>query len=127
MTNCNCYCRANCAGVSIVASIIVAIIAGMLRFMGIITLTSAFLWVTFGIAVVYLGLSLFSIYFCKVAATCASRFKTHRALFLLVLLFNFAVWFKVSTDIYIFFALFLCVPQEENEKNEDSIHNSLTV
>jgi hypothetical protein len=60
-----------------------------------------------------LGLSLFSIYFCKVAATCASRFKTHRALFLLVLLFNFAVWFKVSTDIYIFFALFLCIPENE--------------
>lgn len=59
-----------------------------------------------------LGLSLFSIYFCKVAATCASRFKTHRALFLLVLLFNFVVWFKVSTDIYIFFALFLCIPTE---------------
>ena len=60
-----------------------------------------------------LGLSLFSIYFCKVAATCASRFKTHRALFLLVLLFNFVVWFKVSTDIYIFFALFLCISENE--------------
>lgn len=59
------------------------------------------------------GLSLFSIYFCKVAATCASRFKTHRALFLLVLLFNFVVWFKVSTDIYIFFALFLCISENE--------------
>ena len=66
-----------------------------------------------------LGLSLFSIYFCKVAATCASRFKTHRALFLLVLFFNFVVWLKVSTDIYIFFALFLCIPQE-NDENEVS-------
>ena len=60
MTNCNCYCKTDCAGVSIVVSIIIAIIAGMLRFMGIITLTPAFLWVVFGIAVVYLGLSLFS-------------------------------------------------------------------
>lgn len=59
MTNCNCYCKASCAGVSIVVSIIVGIIAGMLRFMGTITLTPAFLWVVFGIAVVYLGLSLF--------------------------------------------------------------------
>mgnify|MGYP003296288645 FL=1 len=56
MTNCNCYCKASCAGVSIVVSIIVGIIAGMLRFMGTITLTPAFLWVVFGIAVVYLGL-----------------------------------------------------------------------
>lgn len=61
-----------------------------------------------------LGLSLFAIYFCKVAATCASRFRVHRALFLLVLFFNFVVWFKVSTDIFIFFALFLCVTKEEN-------------
>ena len=67
-----------------------------------------------------LGLSLFAIYFCKVAATCASRFRVHRALFLLVLFFNFAVWFKVSTDIYIFFALFLCLPyNEERVYNEE--------
>lgn len=67
-----------------------------------------------------LGLSLFTIYFCKVAATCASRFRVHRALFLLVLFFNFAVWFKVSTDIYIFFALFLCLPyNEERVYNEE--------
>ena len=65
-----------------------------------------------------LGLSLFAIYFCKVAATCAYRFKVHRALFLLVLFFNFAVWFKVSTDIYIFFALFLCLPY-----NEERVYN----
>ena len=66
-----------------------------------------------------LGLSLFAIYFCKVAATCASRFRIHRALFLLVLFFNFVVWFKVSTDIYIFFALFLCLPYNEERVCND--------
>ena len=29
MTNCNCYCKTDCAGVSIVVSIIIAIIAGI--------------------------------------------------------------------------------------------------
>lgn len=58
MSNCGCYCRANCAGIAIVASIIIGIIAGMLRFMAVITVTPAFLWVVFGIAIVYLAISL---------------------------------------------------------------------
>jgi len=54
----NCYCRTNCAGFSIISGIIIGIIAAMLRFMGVITATPAFLWVTFGIAIVYLAISL---------------------------------------------------------------------
>ena len=57
MSNCNCYCKTSCAGLSIISGIIVAIITAMLTFMGTITLTPAFLWVTFGIAVVYLAVS----------------------------------------------------------------------
>lgn len=57
-TNCNCYCKASCAGISIVTSIIIGIIAAMLQFMGVISVTPAFLWVTFGIAIVYLAISL---------------------------------------------------------------------
>ncbi len=60
MSNCGCYCKTSCAGLSIVASIIIGIIAGMLRFMAVIDVTPAFLWVLFGIAVVYLGINLFS-------------------------------------------------------------------
>ena len=60
MSKCDCYCKTSCAGLSIVASIIIGIIAGMLRFMGVINVTSAFLWVVFGIAIVYLAINLFS-------------------------------------------------------------------
>ncbi len=54
MNNCNCY-RCDCTALSVVASIIVGIITGFLTISGIITLTPAFLWVVFGIAVVFLG------------------------------------------------------------------------
>ena len=38
---------------------------------------------------------------------CARHFRQERFLFVLVLLVGLAVWFKVSTDIFLFFALFL--------------------
>ena len=57
MSNCNCYCKTSCAGLSIVAGIIVAVITAMLTFMGTITITPAFTWVTFGISIVYLAVS----------------------------------------------------------------------
>ena len=64
---------------------------------------------------------LFMLYFCKVTAVCASRFIKYRILFLFLLLFNFILWFKVSTDIFLVFALFLCISKEENDEYENSI------
>ena len=64
------------------------------------------------------GLLTFMVYFCKVAVTCVSRFKEYRVMFLLLLLFNFVLWFKVSTDIFLAFGLFLCISKEENDKCE---------
>jgi hypothetical protein len=63
-----------------------------------------------------IGLALFMLYFCKVAYTCALRFIQFRSLFFFILLFNFILWFKVSTDLFLVFALFLCISKEENEK-----------
>ena len=68
-----------------------------------------------------IGLVTFIIYFCKVAATCVLRFKGYKNMFLLVLLFNFVLWCKVATDIFLVFALFLCISKEENEEYENSI------
>lgn len=62
------------------------------------------------------GLVTFIVYFCKVAATCVSRFKDYRGMFLLLLLFNFVLWCKVATDIFLVFALFLCISKEENDE-----------
>ncbi len=57
MSNTNCGCRIDCTGTAVVASIIIGIIAAFLNFSAVITITPAFLWVVFGIAVVYLALS----------------------------------------------------------------------
>ena len=60
MSKCGCDCKCNCAGRAIVASIIIGIIAAILRVTAVITLTPIFLWVVFGIAVAFLGLTLLS-------------------------------------------------------------------
>ena len=80
------------------------------------------------------GLATFIVYFAKVTKTCVNRFPSYASMFWLVLLINMVVWMKVSTDIFLVFALFLCVSKEENnayEKEygdtEDSIPDSLDV
>lgn len=55
-SKCSCTCNCNCTGLSVVASIIIGVITAILQFNAIITLTPAFLWVTLGIGVVYLGI-----------------------------------------------------------------------
>lgn len=58
MNNCNCNCkctgRFDCTALSITASIIIGVVAGVLRFTAVITLPAPFLWVTFGIALGFL-------------------------------------------------------------------------
>ena len=61
------------------------------------------------------GLGAFSLFMYKVARVCMNRFVSYRSLFGVILLLNFAVWFKVSTDIFLVFALFLCMSEEENQ------------
>lgn len=60
MINCNCNCNCNrrvdCSVLALAASIIIGVVAGVLRFTAVITLTPAFLWVTFGIALGFLVL-----------------------------------------------------------------------
>lgn len=62
-----------------------------------------------------LGLVAFIIYFLKVTQICIKRFPTYRVMFLLMLAINYIVWFKVSTDIFVVFAPFLCIGEEEND------------
>ena len=47
-----------------------------------------------------------------------NRFASYRSLFGVILLLNFAVWFKVSSDIFLVFALFLCINEEDNQIEE---------
>lgn len=62
------------------------------------------------------GLIAFIWYFIKVGTTCVKRFISHRLLFATLLLLNFIIWCKVSTDIFLVFALFLCLREEEWDK-----------
>lgn len=54
MTNINCGCRAGCTALAVAASIIIGIVTAFLTITAAITVTPAFVWVTLGIAVVYL-------------------------------------------------------------------------
>lgn len=65
------------------------------------------------------GLIAFSTFMYKTAVVCICRFKSYSNLFLLILLLNFIIWFKVSTDLFLVFVLFLCLPKEEESKNSD--------
>lgn len=50
--------KCNCTGLAIISSIILGIIAAVLTFTAVVAVTPAFLWVVFGIAVVYLAVLL---------------------------------------------------------------------
>lgn len=59
------------------------------------------------------GLIAFIGYFIKVGTVCMKRFSAHKALFCTILALNFVIWCKVSTDIFLVFALFLCLRKDE--------------
>lgn len=56
MSMLNCGCKCSCTGAAVIASAIVGVIGAFLQITGVITVAPVFLWVVFGIAVVYLGL-----------------------------------------------------------------------
>ena len=68
MLNSNCNRRIDCSALVIFASVIIGIVAGIFRAIALITITPAFLWVLFGITVVYLGILLLTSSLC-----CAER------------------------------------------------------
>lgn len=64
------------------------------------------------------GLMAFSTFIYKAYRICTKWFARWKELFFLLLLVNFIVWFKVATDIFLVFALFLMVDKEENDAHE---------
>ena len=62
-----------------------------------------------------IGLVAFILYFFKCAQLCVSRFKREALMFWLILLANYILWFKVATDIFLVFALFLCVVSDDTQ------------
>lgn len=54
--SCNCNCRCNCTVAAIILSAIIGVITTILQITAVITVAPAFLFVAFGIAVLYLGI-----------------------------------------------------------------------
>ena len=61
------------------------------------------------------GLFAFSLFMFKSAKISVKNLHQQRSLLYLILLINFLVWFKVATDIFLVFALFLTIGKEEND------------
>lgn len=56
-----------------------------------------------------LGLIAFILFFIRVGFILKRRFPSFGSMFVFLVLLNFIVWFKVSTDIFVVFTLFLCL------------------
>lgn len=69
-----------------------------------------------------IGLFAFSLFMCYAAKLCVRGLPAYKWLFILILISGFVIWLKVSTDIFLVFALFLCVanmqPVEELKSDD---------
>lgn len=63
----------------------------------------------------FIGLLAFSFFLFQSAKICAGMLHRYKTLIYILLLINFLVWFKVATDIFLVFALFLTIGKEEND------------
>ncbi len=56
-----------------------------------------------------IGFSVFALFFVFHALVFMTRYRSYQLLFLMLLVFSFAIWFKVSTDIFLIYALFYSI------------------
>ena len=66
------------------------------------------------------GLILFCVYMAACANELMKRFPAYSWMFFCILIINLIVWMKVSSDIFVVMAIFLCIPQTEMVLNDDS-------
>lgn len=57
----------------------------------------------------------------KAGAYCIKNLTKYKLMFVLLLLANFIIWFKVSTDIFLVFALFLMIQEDEQKQFDEEI------
>lgn len=93
------------------------------------TMTGFYMWTDVGYLrfIFYfglIGLAAFMFFFIKCGQVCAHKFRNYALLFWLLMLLNFIVWFKVSTDIFVVFAIFLCISQSDNDAYEEDLLNN---
>ena len=65
-----------------------------------------------------IGLAAMALFIWKAGRISMLKFKDQQMLFWLLLAVNYAVWFKVSTDIFLALVLFLVIDKQENEEYE---------
>lgn len=65
------------------------------------------------------GTFVFVFFMWKSAWACIHRFKDYKMMFLMILLVNYIGWFKVSTDIFLVFALFLVFSSKDKENFDE--------
>ena len=70
---------------------------------------------------------MFVIYMLRVALVCMGRFKDYRLLFFALLVLNYLVWLKVSSDLFSVFAIFLCISPEDQQQAEQMQHERLSI
>lgn len=63
-----------------------------------------------------IGLFAFSVFMLKIGQVLMNRFHEERIMFLIIISLNFIIWFKVSTDLFVVYALFLMIPKSEDEE-----------
>lgn len=68
-----------------------------------------------------IGLLTFSLYICKAGMICTKYFRSQKALIMIILALNFIVWFKVATDLFFIFAIFLTSKWVEENGSERTL------
>lgn len=70
-----------------------------------------------------IGTFVFSLFMWRSAWACIHRFKDYKMMFLMILLVNYIGWFKVSTDIFWVFAIFLVLSKENDGQTDNILEN----
>lgn len=73
MSLCGCNFKGNCAIAAMIISVFVGVVTTFLQITAVITVTPAFLWVAFGIAVVFLKVLVFTSAASGNSGSCCSR------------------------------------------------------
>lgn len=68
-----------------------------------------------------IGLMFFSIFMIKVCQVNIKKFPQYGLMFIMILILNFGIWIKVTTDIFLAMAPFLCISAMENEEYEKRV------
>lgn len=74
-----------------------------------------------------IGLIAITAYMVKVMLCCMKNLPKYKMLFFMLLLLNMILWFKVSTDIFLVFAPFLLITEEDDELNVSTTNSNENV